>query len=236
MENRAYALLAGLFVTLLAIGVVAAIVWFSGDTVQRVDYVLVSNGSVAGLNPKAPVRLRGVEVGNVEDIRFDRKNPRDILITIAVDRDAPITRGTYAQLGFLGVTGLSYVQLEDDGSKPQRLAPFSRIDVRPSLLDEAATSAQQLLAEANSAAKRINMLLSDRNLARISRALDNVQLATVKVGQASDAIAYDVSRESHMLDQVLKELHDHPQSLVFGRQPPPPGPGEPGFDSRRGDR
>jgi phospholipid/cholesterol/gamma-HCH transport system substrate-binding protein len=106
MENRAHALAAGLFVVFLSIGLVMATIWFTGDTVQRVDYLLVSKVQVSGLNPKAPVRLRGVDVGKVEDIDFDPKDPRTILVRVAVDSAAPITKGTYASFSHLGVTGL----------------------------------------------------------------------------------------------------------------------------------
>ena len=80
MENRAYALAAGLFTLLLGIGVVAAALWFSGDTVENQEYLLVSRYPVSGLNAQAPVRYRGVTVGKVVDIRFDPLEPRTILV------------------------------------------------------------------------------------------------------------------------------------------------------------
>ena len=68
MENRAHALAAGLFTLLLGIGVLLAAQWFSRDNYEKVQYTLVSNHSVSGLNVQAAVRLRGVEVGKVESI------------------------------------------------------------------------------------------------------------------------------------------------------------------------
>lgn len=236
MENRAYALFAGLFVLLLSIGVVVAAIWFSGDTVKRVNYVLVSNIPVTGLYPKAPVRLRGVDVGKVEDIGFDPTQPRVILITIAVDHAAPITKATYARLSYMGITGFAFVQLDDDGSNADRLEPRGRIAVRPSALDQAEISAQELLADVGSATKRVNALLSDQNLAQFSRTLANLELASKKVGQASQRITEDFSIEMRKFDRVLTDLHEQPRSLIFGKPPAPPGPGEPGFDSRAGNR
>ena len=40
MENRAYALAAGLFTLLLGAGVVVTAMWFSGNKVETVNYVL----------------------------------------------------------------------------------------------------------------------------------------------------------------------------------------------------
>jgi len=42
MENRAYALAAGLFTLLLGIGVVIAAFFFRGDVAETSDYLLVS--------------------------------------------------------------------------------------------------------------------------------------------------------------------------------------------------
>src|SRR5688500_2629906 len=149
MENRAYALAAGLFTLLLGIGVVAAALWFSGETVVTQNYLLVSRHPVSGLNPQAPVRYRGITVGKVVNIEFDPAEPRVILIEIAVKAGTPLTRGTFAQLGSQGVTGLSYVMLDDDGTKPEPLAAeadkLARIEVRPSFFDNVTASGQEMI-------------------------------------------------------------------------------------------
>jgi phospholipid/cholesterol/gamma-HCH transport system substrate-binding protein len=318
MENRAHALAAGLFVVVLSIGLVLATIWFTGDTVERVNYLLASKIPVSGLNPKAPVRLRGVDVGRVEDIEFDPKDRRIILVSIAVERTAPISRGTYAQFAYLGVTGLSYVQLDDDGNQPEPLptsdsAP-GRIEVRPSLFDQVGVSGQQLIADASQAAKRIAALLNEQNVVQFSHTLGNLEVASERIAglaeelrpavrtvpalaaradralqradslfvslselstevqrrvdvldrvsrgadkvsrgadaveRASDALENeavnrafpklysaidDLSRSSHALNQVLFDIHSQPQSLIFGRPPATPGPGEPGFSATR---
>ena len=65
------------------------------------------------------MRFRGVDVGKVTDIRFDPQDPRMILVD---DRDperrCTLTRSTYAELRYQGVTGLSYVMLDDTGNEP----------------------------------------------------------------------------------------------------------------------
>jgi phospholipid/cholesterol/gamma-HCH transport system substrate-binding protein len=321
MENRAHALAAGLFVLFLSIGLVIATIWFTGDTVERVNYLLVSKIPVSGLNPKAPVRLRGVDVGRVEDIEFDPKDRRAILVTITVERATPISKGTYAQFAYLGVTGLSYVQLDDDGSRPEPLptsaAVPGRIEVRPSLFDQVETSGQQLIADASQAAQRIAALLSEQNVVQFSHTLTNLEVASEriaalaedlrpgvravpalvaradrtlqradslflslnglatdvqrrvdvldrvgrgadKVSRGADAVEHasealenealdralprlygaidDLSRSSHALNQVLFDIHSQPQSLIFGRRPAAPGPGEPGFSAARDAR
>lgn len=213
MENRAHALAAGLFVVFLSIGLVIVTIWFTGDVVERVNYVLTSKIPVSGLNPKAPVRLRGVDVGRVEDIEFDPKDRHTILVRIAVDRAAPISKSTYAQFAYLGVTGLSYVQLDDDGSQREPLptsdAAPGRIEVRPSLFDQVGTSGQQLIADASQAAKRIGALLSDQNVGQFSRTLANLEVASEHIAALAEdlrpgvkAVPTLVARADHTLQRA----------------------------------
>src|SRR5476651_2707564 len=46
----------------------------------------------------------------------------------------------------------------------------------------------------------------------------------------------DVQRSSRGLERLLNEINEQPHSLIFGRNPTPPGPGEPGFSAQRGTK
>jgi phospholipid/cholesterol/gamma-HCH transport system substrate-binding protein len=189
MENRAYAFAVGLFTLLLGAGVVLAALWFSRNTESREIYEIESRYPVTGLNPQAPVRFRGVEVGRVESIEFSREDPRKILVAVSVRSDTPVTRGTYAQLGSQGVTGLSYVLLDDDGDKPQPLTPGesaqTRIQVRPSYLDEITVAGKTLVTGADDVARRLNALLSEGNQAQLIKTLASLESATIAVARVA---------------------------------------------------
>src|SRR5690242_10309191 len=109
MESRAFALITGLFV----LGITACIIlwaqWLAKVPMARAAYRVVSTVPVAGLNPEAQVRYRGMGVGRVKSIGLDAKDPRRILVDIEVDTNIPIHRSTYAQLGMEGITGIAYV-------------------------------------------------------------------------------------------------------------------------------
>lgn len=192
MENRAYALAAGLFTLLLGVGVIAAALWFSGEAVETQDYLLVSRYPVSGLNAQAPVRYRGVTVGKVVSIDFDPLDPRAIRVQISVRTGTPLTKGTYAQLGSQGVTGLSYVILDDDGSKPEPLTAegdnLARIDVKQSFMDSVTASGQDMIDNFNQVAKRVNTLLSDDNQQQLASTLRNLDRASGKVVSLAGAI------------------------------------------------
>ncbi len=184
MENRAHAIAAGLFVIVFGITLAALILWFGGDTTEEDAYVLVSKTSVSGLNPQAAVRYRGLQVGHVEKIQIDPKHPRTLLIRILVDQDTPITKGTFAELAYQGLTGLAYIQLDDDGSAPSphetRPDAPARIEMRPSLLQEVGSSAPLLLARITALTERLTNLFNDETLTHIRNTLANVETVSAR--------------------------------------------------------
>ena len=179
MENKAHAIAAGFFLLLLGLALAASVAWFQGDRTERVRYTIVARTGVPGLNLKAPVKLRGVEVGYVDTIGFDPADPRQILVGIAVDAAAPVSATTYAQLGLQGVTGLSFVSLEEADAKAAlaRAAPGARIALKPTLLDRLAESGPLLLAGFAETAERLNALLSEGNRAQLNRSLVQLEQA-----------------------------------------------------------
>lgn len=179
MENRAHALAAGSFVLLLGFCIVLAVWWFGGQSEVSRELVLVSTGNVSGLNPQAQVRYRGIRAGKVQDIALDPADRRNILVTIAVDARLPLTRGTTAQLSYQGVTGLAYVQLEDNGSSGELLperGPPPRVPLKAALIDGLATRTEVLLVRATEVAAKLDRLLDENG--HLSRSLANLDVAS----------------------------------------------------------
>ena len=138
MESRSHAIAAGLFAIILSAGLVLAMWWFSDKREATRELVLVTSGSVNGLNPQATVRYRGIVAGKVAGIGLDPGNPRDVLVTVRIRADLPITQGTRARLATQGVTGLAFIALDDNGENAAPLADVGgeppRIRLAPGLI------------------------------------------------------------------------------------------------------
>lgn len=210
MENRAHAIVAGLFTVLLVIAAILVALWLNRDRVQRVPYELATTRSVPGLNPQAAVRYRGLDVGKVDDISFDPKVTGQILVHISVRPDTPITKSTYGALGYQGVTGIAYVQLDDDGSNPARLpssaAHVARIAMRPSLLDTLQDKGLAILQQTEAITERINTLLTPQNEKTILGAFDNISRTAYAFGRIPDALEPTLQKLPQLTRDAQKTL------------------------------
>lgn len=211
MESRAFALWTGLFVIGLAVAVMTWASWLAREPVERVPYRVVATMPVTGLNPQAQVRYRGIAVGRVAAIGLDPANARRILIDIEVDSSIPVTRGTYAQLGMEGITGIAYVHLLDDGKDPRRLrggGPVAaEIALRPSFFDSVADGAEGAVRDARELMAAVSTLLTPENRRAISGTLASLERMTANLEKAS-------ARLPALVTQTETWLADDKRALV----------------------
>lgn len=318
MENRAYAFVAGFFALLMGAALALGFWWLSGSHRPESEYDILSHYPISGLNPQAAVRYRGVDVGRVREITFDQSDLRAILIHIRIDRSIPITRGSYAKLVSQGLTGLSYIELDDTDTDKTPIGngriPLRESDMRQlmnsgkDILDRSA----QLLERTDQLMKTLNTLLDEQNTQKINRlitnieqssaelapllkssrnttekvnallagihpqelsdALTSIKQASLSIKETSDSARPALSKIQHSLDEferigrhieqsstalsetldqetlprvheladqlhrdaqslnrLVDTLEQHPQSLIYGKPQPQPGPGEKGF-------
>ncbi len=186
MENRSHALMTGFFTIALLIAAVLFGMWFNRDQIERVPYLVSTTLSVPGLNAQAAVRYRGLDVGKVDVIDFDPRKAGQILVHLSVNPNTPITTTTYAKLGYQGVTGIAYVQLDDDEVGAPLLATSAsnpaQITLRPSLLDELETRGQVILDQAEQMTRNLNQLLSPTNQKTMLAAFEDVSRSAKQFG------------------------------------------------------
>ena len=184
MENKSNAFLAGVFTIGLAVLVLVSVFWFSSDHAVRVPYDLITRSTVNGLQPSADVKYRGLDVGKVVSIRFDPQVPGQIIVRISVNQDTPISRTTYATLGFQGVTGIAYVQLDDTAreegngasSPPLHTSQreVARIVMRPGFFEELEKRGDSLLTQTETLMTSLNEMFQTTNRDELMAAIRSV--------------------------------------------------------------
>lgn len=185
MENKSHAIGAGVFVLVVAALLVALAAWLTRDTGEHRLYEISTRDAVTGLQPQAGVRYKGVTVGRVQSIALDRETPGNVKLRIAVDSSAPITKSTFASLGFQGVTGLAFIQLDDTGQSQEPLfsteGKLARIPMRLGLFSRLSEQGLGLLTQLDEVSTRASQLLAPANQKKVMDAIDNLGRAAAQL-------------------------------------------------------
>jgi phospholipid/cholesterol/gamma-HCH transport system substrate-binding protein len=224
METKVNYAVVGGFVLVLGAALVVAVLWLAAGGMMRKTYdpyLSVVIESVAGLNLNAPVKYNGVDVGKVEEIRLDPRNPQRVILLFAIERGTPIKTDTVAILKSQGLTGITYVELSGGGrdSPPLRTLagnPYPVIRSQPSLGARLENVLTSVLAKLDSTSNNINAILSDANQAAFKHALDDIASVAHTIAQRNDALdagmrdaartLNNTARASAQLDPVIKRI------------------------------
>lgn len=182
MEREANYTAVGAFVLLITAMAVLFVYWYS-DNAERRDYTryeIYFDGSVSGLSRGSPVRYLGVDVGRVYAMRIDRRSSARVQVIADIDSEAPVSARTVAQLSLQGVTGLLYIDLiENRGNltvaEPVESERYPVIASSRSNFDLFLASLPELVAKANDTLIRVNTILSDANIAALTKTIERIE-------------------------------------------------------------
>lgn len=225
MERDAkYATLA-LFALACVAAAVAFIWWYSGRGDQREyqTYEIYFQGSVSGLSKGSPVRYLGVDVGRVTYLGVDKADPGRVKVIADIDSSAPISGGTLAKLGLLGLTGLLYIDLQQnpDTSGTRALQQGTQYPVIPSRKSSIEASIERLpeiLGQATEVLTRIELVLSDENVRSVGRTLAHVEQAADDL-PATIAEARALATDLRGISQSTLELTNRLNQTLRTAQP-----------------
>lgn len=206
MENRSHALLAGLFTLLLVISGAIGAVWVSKKNVPLIPYELVASSPVTGLSVQSAVRYQGVPVGRVQSLRFMPDKPGQVRILIGVDPNTPLTESSWAEIVTAGVTGISNVELRDDGKSNKRLVSsadkIQDIPIRPSFLERLQTQSDEVLPALDRIMDQIEKITSDQNIESLQTTMKNVAELSTQLNQSVKLLEPGLKKIPAMVDGV----------------------------------
>lgn len=215
MENRSHALWAGLFTLAMLCATVVAGIWLNRDKTVRTDYLIVTDRPISGLNPQASVRYKGLVVGRVDKINFDSAVIGQINIRVAINPETPITHSTFATLGYQGVTGIAFVQLDDDGSNLKKLmsepGKMVRIPLRPGWFERLEKDGTVILSNVELATERLAQLLNPANQKTILNAFSNTTQATERWTHVANSMPVLTKHAEQTMSSIQELAHNASQ-------------------------
>jgi len=213
MYERNNDLAVGVFILIGTVALVVVGFWIGGvgQTVPMSPYTIIFERDVNGLSEGSPVRFMGVDVGQVTTIQLFRAEGTAIEVRIEVANSTPVDSGTYASLGYQGITGVAFINLAGEPGKQGQLAAAAGQDypvIRTRDVGIAAllNAGPEVLAQVNHILDDAGMLLSDKNLRAATQILENLdQLTGALAGQRRE-LAVLPARMNESLDKLQNTL------------------------------
>lgn len=188
METKANYVLIGAFTLIVSVGLLLFGLWaakFASDRNWN-RYEVVFNEAVTGLTEGSSVQYNGISVGTVERLRLDPRDPRRVRALLKLNVEAPIKVDTRAKLSQQGITGSPFILLSGGAPQSAPLLPTESneipiIQTEPSTLQNISDTASKLVT-------RLDELLSEENIKRISATLENLKATTDSIASQREDI------------------------------------------------
>jgi phospholipid/cholesterol/gamma-HCH transport system substrate-binding protein len=208
---------AGAFVLLVIAMAVSFVFWYTDQQDKRTyqRYEIYFPGSVSGLTAGSAVRYLGVDVGKVVRIAIDPLQHKTVQVIADIDSSAPIDDRTRASLSLQGVTGLLFVDLEQDpkaqstGVLPQGQR-YPMIRSRRSDFDVLLSNLPELTTHLVELANHFNEIFSDQTVRSLKATLENARLASERLPATArelQELLADVRRATQEAQATIATLH-----------------------------
>jgi phospholipid/cholesterol/gamma-HCH transport system substrate-binding protein len=220
MEREANYVAVGSFVLLVMVMAALFVYWYSDSRDHRnyQRYEIYFDGTVSGLSEGGPVRYLGVDVGRVQRIRIDPRAANRVQVVADIEDTTPISEKTLAELSLQGVTGLLYIDLEQqrDTDNVRRILTAVPSETYPVIrsvhsdLDQFLSSLPTLTARLNDLVDRATQLLSDSNIRTVDRIVVNLDAATAGLPQSArsvDSLLDTLRSATSDARQLISEIH-----------------------------
>lgn len=202
----------GIFLVVSILLLVAILIVFLYPRLKErgIIYAINFKGvSVNGLYTRADVKYQGVTVGKVIDISVNPNDLNSIIVSVRMRKGFPMKVDMKSELGYMGITGLKFIELSGGNIKSNDLKPGGRIQVSKGLGE----TAEDIVANIDSAVKRINQLLSKTNEEKISEFLENIAGSSGEITQLLKGSGKDFKTSVANLRRVSENLHNISSNL-----------------------
>ncbi len=218
METKANYILIGAATLIGALLIMLFAMWITTGDLRRGynQFDVVFDDPVRGLTEGGEVRFNGIKVGEVESLRIDSDNTNRVIARIRVTSDVPVKTDTEGQLEPIGLTGVTLIQLSTGSANADLLratfaGPPPRIQGRGSQIDQIVARGEEVAMRASEAMAAVRDLLTEENIAKVSRILANLEEVSNELNSRNSVITQsgEAAREINVLARQMQgELAD----------------------------
>ena len=205
MTKRISTFTIGLFVTVGVVIGVSVIVWIGASQYfeKGTIYVTYFDESVQGLQRDSSVKYRGVEVGRIVNIGVAPDN-KLIEVVMKVNLKDDVARNTMTQLKAVGITGIVFVELDQQQPEAVKLSPKINFPAEYPVIPSRPSETKQILSGIFEVIDKINNVdfhgISDKIKTTAQSADD------LFAGAQTKRIVSNLESSTTALDKSMKRL------------------------------
>ncbi|SFZ98266.1 Possible ABC transport system periplasmic substrate-binding protein [hydrothermal vent metagenome] len=192
MYSKVNYTIVGMFVLIFGTGLIWFFFWLAKyGMVQEYDtYKLYMRESVAGLSRDSVVKMRGVNIGRVSQIRIDPNNIERVEVILHINKGTPIKEDMVAYTNMLGITGLLSIEIDGGSNAAKTLVPSDNnipvIKTATSWLSKTKNELGDLSGNMNNILKDAQKIFTQKNIDNFSKILENMQRVSAKAEKVED--------------------------------------------------
>lgn len=180
-----------------------------GQFFQKYDNYYVKVMNAAGLETGTQVKLGGVRIGRITDIRPPLKPGEPVTIEIGLKKGAILYEGTKALITQVGFVGDIFLLLSVNNTtnkiiKPGDVIPseeFMQMDILMAKINVLSTSVEKLVND-------VDRLFNEKNVKGIEALIGNTNSAILSSTSSIDKVASSLKVSTDKLERVLNEVED----------------------------
>ncbi len=194
MYSKVNYTIVGLFVLLFGIGLLLFGFWLAKYGLQDSydTYKIEMKESISGLSKDSNVKLHGIDIGHVSQMRINPKDISIIDIYVKIKEGVVIKEDMFATTQMMGVTGLLSIEIHGGSNEAKTLQPTDDyipiIPSKPSLLTKLTDNLSGMSEKFNSLLLQSQKLLSDKNIDTFGNILNNTEVMTKKATMVEDKV------------------------------------------------
>jgi len=213
MYSRVNYTIVGIFVLLFGTALAGFTFWLAkyGMQDEYTLYKLYMKESVSGLSKDSTVRLHGVDVGRVSEIRIDPNNVEQIEVLLKIRSSVPLKKDMVAHTEMLGITGLLAIEISGGTNRSEPLKASEGnipvIPTAPSWFSKTTKGIGSLAEKLDTLLTRGETLLSDENIKRFGVILENTAQMTAKSVGTLDEFNATVAVYRKAVVKLTHDIH-----------------------------
>jgi phospholipid/cholesterol/gamma-HCH transport system substrate-binding protein len=217
MTTRAQKIRLGTFMLLAFLLLFGSIATLAGMKLwnPKDRYYARFRDSISGLEVGSTVKMKGVRVGQVEQISISR-DVESVIVTLSLEPGTPISKDTRAIMMSIGITGLKFVELTGGSALSKPVLPNTKhsiIRAGSSTLETLTGKATDIALKMEGVLNNLLNLTEEGNRLRFRRLLEDVdKLAVTYEGLASGngsqikRIIENVEKTSLMMEKAASSF------------------------------